>query len=175
MLSKYKFTDFLKITFSFFNTFIFPGLSSPFVHQNYCDHMTLCCTKETVSVVAPGAFTKKEQNVTFQRPTHEDVYFQDIGQINGHANGITFQPLLIAQPAHMQLPVGSLTEKRIFTMYNQMVMNIPLQQRDSGTCIYITGNTLQNTGCVGMAIAFCSGSGLSLVTPLQAIICAING
>ncbi|CAC5418222.1 PCSK5 [Mytilus coruscus] len=151
------------------------GLSSPFVHQNYCDHTTLCCTRETVSVVAPGAVTKKEQNVTFQRPTHKDVYFQDIGQINGHANGLIFQPLLIAQPAHMQLPVGSLTEKRIFTMYNQMVMNIPLRKGDSGTCIYINGNTSQNTGCVGMAIAFCSGSGLSLVTPIQEIICAING
>lgn len=118
------------------------------MHQNYCDHTILCCTRETVSVVAPGAFTKKEQDVTFQRTTHKDVYFQDIGQINGHANGLTFQPLLIAQPAHMQLPVGYLTEKRIFTMYNQMVMNIPLQKGDSGTCIYITGNTSQNTGCV---------------------------
>lgn len=125
--------------------------------------------------MAPGAVTGIKQNVTFDLQTDKDVNFQNIGQINVHANGSTFQPLLIAQPAHMQLPVGSLNEKRIFTMYNQMVMNIPLQEGDSGTCIYITGNTPLNTGCVGMAIAFCSGSGYSLVTPIKEIIRAING
>ncbi|XP_071154186.1 serine-rich adhesin for platelets-like isoform X3 [Mytilus edulis] len=153
------------------------GISStlPFVNQNFCDHTMLCCTRETVSVMAPGAVTGIKQNVTFDLQTDKDVNFQNIGQINVHANGSTFQPLLIAQPAHMQLPVGSLNEKRIFTMYNQMVMNIPLQEGDSGTCIYITGNTPLNTGCVGMAIAFCSGSGYSLVTPIKEIIRAING
>lgn len=145
---------------------------SPFVNVNYCDHLVLCCTGSTVSTVAHGAATTNTQDVTFQRQTEKDVYFHELGSINGHANGVNFQPLLIAQPAHGQFPVGSLTEKRMFTMYNQMVMNIPLQPGDSGTCIYITGNTPQNTGCVGMAIAFCSG--LSLVTPMQDIVRAVN-
>lgn len=149
-------------------------LTSEFVNRHSCDHMKLCCTRETVPIVAQGAFTKIDGNVTFQRPTHTDVCFQDNGQLNGHANGLTFHPLLITQPAHMQLQVGPLTEKRIFTMYNQMVMNIPLQLGDSGTCIYITGDTKEKSGCVGMAIAFCSKSGLSLVTPMQEIIRAIN-
>lgn len=146
--------------------------TSPFVNVNYCDHLVLCCTGSRVSTVAHGAVTKNAQDVTFQRQTEKDVCFQELGPINGHANGVNFQPLFIAQPAHMQLPVGSLTEKRMLTMYNQMVMNIPLQQGDSGTCIYITGNTQQNTGCVGMAIAFCSGR--SLVTPIQDIVRAVN-
>ncbi|VDI46741.1 Hypothetical predicted protein [Mytilus galloprovincialis] len=121
---------------------------SPFVNVNYCDRLVLCCTGSCVSTLAHGAVTTNAQDVTFQLQTERDVCFHELGPINGHANGVNFQPLLIAQPAHMQLPARSLTEKRMFTMYNQMVMNIPLQQGDSGTCIYITGNTQQNTGCV---------------------------
>ncbi|CAG2210385.1 unnamed protein product [Mytilus edulis] len=95
-----------------------------FVNQNFCDHTMLVKIRKRCQLY-PGAVTGIKQNVTFDLQNNEDVNFQNIGQINVHANGSTFQPLLIAQPAHMQLPVGSLNEKRIFIMYNQMVMNIP--------------------------------------------------
>ncbi|XP_052090438.1 uncharacterized protein LOC127727061 [Mytilus californianus] len=81
-------------------------LTSEFVNRHSCDHMKLCCTRETVPIVAQGASTKIDDKVTFQRPTHTDVCFQDNGQFIGHANGLTFHPLLITQPAHMQLQVG---------------------------------------------------------------------
>lgn len=156
-----------------FVMFFFSELTSEFVNQHSCDYLKLCVIRETVRTVAQGAFTKFDDDVTFERPTDTNVCFEDHGGLNVHANGLNFHPLT-TQPAHMRLQVGQLTEKRIFTMYNQMVMNIPLKLGDSGTCIYITGNTNEKSGCVGMAIAFCSQSGLSLVTPMQEIIRAIN-
>lgn len=125
--------------------------------------------------MAPGAVSGKIlKDVKLEHSSAKDVYLKDLGNAAATANGALFHPLVMASPAHIQLPVGALTDRRIFTMYNQMVMNVPLKEGDSGTCIYITGNTPKNTGCVGMANSFCSGSGLALVTPIEEIIKAIN-
>lgn len=154
--------------------FFSAGLVSPFVNHNYCDHTFLCCTRSKVSTVAPGAVSKIEKDVTFENTRAEDVYLNNLGNVAANVNGAHYQPLVNASPAHMQIPVGAVNDRRVFTMYNQMVMNIPLKEGDSGTCIYITGSTPKNTGCVGMANSFCSGSGLSLVTPIDEIIKAMN-
>lgn len=151
----------------------FSELSSEFVNNHSSDYMKLCCTRQTVPIVAIGAIAKRQCNVTLERPTDTNVSFQEYVPFHNPANGSTFYPLM-TQPAHMRLHVGPLNDKRVFTMYNQMVMNIHLELGDSGTCIYITGNTNETSGCLGMAIAFCSNSGLSLVTPMQEIIRAIN-
>ncbi|XP_052106695.1 uncharacterized protein LOC127739142 [Mytilus californianus] len=151
------------------------GLTTPFVNKNYCDHKFLCGRDDNVTTVTPGAFSGKILNdVKLEHSSAKDVYLKDLGNAAANTNGAHFQPLVMASPAHMQLPVGAQTDRRIFTMYNQMVMNIPLKEGDSGTCVYITGNTPKNTGCVGMANSFCSGSGLSLVTPIEEIIKAMN-
>jgi hypothetical protein len=52
----------------------------------------------------------------------------------------------------MQLTTGYLTDKRVFCMYNQIVINLGLRPGDSGTCIYIVQHPNKN-GCIGMAIA----------------------
>lgn len=56
-------------------------------------------------------------------------------------------------------------------MYNQLHLNIPLVQGDSGTGIYI--QNLHPNGCLGMAIAFLNG--MSVVTPMKTILSEING
>lgn len=153
------------------------GLTSPFINHNYVDYQCLTYTGWTAEVAAPGAAVTSPTsayNVTFDRTTSKDVHFDNLGQMATILNGTVFQPLLFASPSHIQLPVGALTDRRIITLYNQMVLNLPLKQGDSGTCVYVTRHAPKNTGCIGIANSFCSGSGLSVVTPIQEIISEIN-
>ena len=147
----------------------FTGLSSPFLNTSCLDHEELCIPHQTATVVAPGTMTKIQTGITFPSQTDEDIQFSPIGPTAASVNSNVFFPLWINQPAHMQLPVaaGYLTGRRIFRMYNQIVLNLPLQPGDSGTCIYIVNHP--KTGCIGMAIAMCGGQ-LTLVTPLKDIL-----
>lgn len=79
------------------------------------------------------------------------------------------QPLMIATTAHMQLSSANLAGQRVFRMYNQLLMNLPLNLGDSGTCIYVIDSNQQKKGCLGMAIAFLS-SGQCVITPLKEIL-----
>jgi hypothetical protein len=76
-------------------------------------------------------------DITFPKQSHEDIDFSNIGQTTGIANNNVFYPLLLHTPAHMQSTTGPLTKKRVFRMYNQIVINLGLSPGDSGTCIYI--------------------------------------
>lgn len=98
--------------------------------------------------------------------------FSNTGQTAANVNSNVFQPLWISTSAHMQLSSGYLTDKRIFRMYNQMVINLGLKPGDSGTCIYVVQHPQNKNGCIGMAIAFCAG--LTIVTPLKDILKRIN-
>ncbi|CAC5377529.1 unnamed protein product [Mytilus coruscus] len=124
------------------------------------------------SQLGAGANTKLECAVTFPRQSDVDILFSNTGQTAANVNSNMFQPLWISTSAHMQLSAGYLTEKRIFRMYNQMVINLGLQPGDSGTCIYVVQHPQNKNGCIGMAIAFCAG--LTIVTPLKDILKRIN-
>ena len=128
----------------------------------------LCAPQATAKVVGWGAMEKlPPTDVTFPKQSDEDIVFSNIGQAAGIANGNAFQPLLLCSPGHMQSTTGNTTDKRVFRMYNQFVINLGLKPGDSGTCIYIVENPNKN-GCIGMAIAFCGG--LTIVTPLKDIL-----
>jgi len=146
----------------------FTGLSSPFLNTSCLDHEEFCIPHQSATVVAPCAMPKIKTGITFPNQTDEDIQFSLIGPTAASVNSNTFFPLLINHPAHMQLPAGYLTDKRIFRMYNQIVLNLTLQLGDSGTCIYIVNHPTK-TGCIGMAIAM-NGGQLTIVTPLKDIL-----
>ena len=128
----------------------------------------LFCPQATATCIGWGAMTKlSTPYITFPKQSHEDIDFSNIGQTTGIANNNVFYPLLLHTPAHMQSTTGPLTKKRVFRMYNQIVINLGLSPGDSGTCIYIVKHPNKN-GCIGMAIAFCGG--LTVVTPIKDIL-----
>ncbi|XP_076095643.1 uncharacterized protein LOC143066709 [Mytilus galloprovincialis] len=139
------------------------GLESPFINHNYCGNSFICSTNSNISIVAAGAFS---QFAT------EYSSLKNPGKVPANMDSAHNQPLIRAHPVHGAISLNSSTGSQDFLMYNQMVMNIPLKDGDSGTCIYITKSTSQETGCVGMANSFCSG--YSIVTPLDDIIRAMN-
>lgn len=117
-------------------------------------------------LLCSGGFLKIKDNVTIKAPEDfVEVQFPPVGgqPQQGHA-----QPLMIGTTAHMQLNTTNLAGQRVFRMYNQLLLNIPLNLGDSGTCIYVIGNNEQK-GCLGMAIAFLS-FGQCIVTPLKEIL-----
>ena len=128
----------------------------------------LFCPQATAKCIGWGAMAKlSTPDITFPKQSDEDIEFSNIGQTHGIANNNVFYPLLLHTPAHMQSTTGPLTKKRVFRMYNQIVINLELSPGDSGTCIYIVKHPNKN-GCIGMAIAFCGG--LTVVTPLKEIL-----
>lgn len=148
------------------------GLSSAFLNTSCLDHEEFCISIQTADIVSAGAMTKIETNIKFPRQSDVDVQFSNTGPTAASVNANVYHPLWIYSPAHLQLPSGYLTDRRIFRMYNQIAVNLPLVQGDSGTCIYIVNHPGQKNGCIGMAIAFCGG--LTLVTPLKDILKKIN-
>ncbi|CAC5384239.1 unnamed protein product [Mytilus coruscus] len=143
------------------------GLSSFLLNDICLDREELRVSTQTVDTVSAGAMTKLLQNITLPRQSHVDVQFSNTGSTAASVNANVYHPLWIYSPAHLQLPSGYLTDRRIFRMYNQMAVNLPLVEGDSGTCIYIVNHPGNKNGCIGMAIAFCGG--LTLVTPLKDI------
>ena len=137
------------------------------MNSSFLDHEEFCVSQETATVVGAGAMTKLECSVIFPKQREVEIFFSNVGQAAGSANGNVFQPLWMHTPAHMQLTTGYLTDKRVFCMYNQIVINLGLRPGDSGTCIYIVQHPNKN-GCIGMAIAVCGG--LTIVTPLKDIL-----
>jgi hypothetical protein len=99
--------------------------------------------------------------------TDENVQYSPMGPTAASVNSNVVFPLSITQPAHMQ--VNSVTGKDQITvrMYNQILINLPLQLGDSGTCIYIVNHPTK-TGCIGMAIAM--NGEQTIVTPLKDIL-----
>ncbi|CAC5391225.1 unnamed protein product [Mytilus coruscus] len=148
------------------------GLSSPFLNTSCLDHEEFCISIQTADIVSAGAMTKMEINIKFPRQSDADVQFSNTGPTTASVNNNVYHPLWTYSPVHLQLPSGYLTDRRIFRMYNQIAINLPLVQGDSGTCIYIINHPGQKNGCIGMAIAFCGG--LTLVTPLKDILKRIN-
>lgn len=150
----------------------FTGLSSLLLNDICLDHEEFCISTQTADTVSAGAMTKLEQSIKFPRQSDVDVQFSNTGPTAASVNANVYHPLWIYTPAHLQLPSGYLTDRRIFRMYNQMAVNLPLVQGDSGTCIYIVNHPGNKNGCIGMAIAFCGG--LTLVTPLKEIFKRMN-
>lgn len=148
------------------------GLSTFLLNDMCLDHAEICITTQTVDTVSAGAMTTLDQSITIRRQSDVDVQFSNTGPTAASVNANVYHPLWIYTPAHLQLPSGYLTDRRIFRMYNQMAVHLPLVQGDSGTCIYIVNHPGNKNGCIGMAIAFCGG--LTLVTPLKEIFKRIN-
>lgn len=148
------------------------GLSSPFLNTSCLDHEEFCISSQTADTISAGAVTKSEKNVMFPRQSDVDVQFSNTGPTAAIVNANVYQPLWIYSQAHLQLPSGFLTDRRIFRMYNQIALNLPLVQGDSGTCIYIVNHPGHKNGCIGMAVAF--SGGLTLVTPLKDILKRMN-
>ena len=128
----------------------------------------LCCPQATAKGIGWGASTKlPTADITFSKQCNKDIEFLNIGQTAGIANSNVFHPLLLHTPAHIQSTTGPLTNKRVFRMYNQIVINLGLELGDSGTCIYIVQHPNKN-GCIGMVIAMVRG--LTIITPLKDIL-----
>ncbi|CAG2188370.1 unnamed protein product [Mytilus edulis] len=87
--------------------------------------------------VSPGAGDKSklERKITFPRQSDVDVRSQTPSN-RSYVNANVYHPLWMYTPAHLQLPSGYLTDRRIFRMYNQMALNLPLVQGDSGTHLH---------------------------------------
>jgi hypothetical protein len=144
----------------------FTGLSSEFLNTSCLDHEKLYNLNQSATVVAPGAMTLTD--ITFPMQRYGNAQYSPIGPTAASVNSNVFFPLWITLPAHIQLPAGNVNSQTIFRMYNQIVLNLPLQPGDSGTCIYIVNHPTK-TGCIGMAIAMCGGQ-LTVVTPLKDIL-----
>lgn len=136
------------------------------------DHEELCGSIQPVDTVSVGAMTKLEHNITLPRQLDEDVHFSNTGPTAASVNATEHHPVYMYSPAHLQLPTGDLTDRRNFRMYNQIAVNLPLVEGDSGTCIYIVKHPDNKNGCIGMAIAFCDGQ--TLFTPLKDIFERMN-
>lgn len=131
------------------------------------DIASICHSK--AELLCPGGFMKIKDKVEITIPTDNvDIQFSPHHNhaVPGHQGNA--QPLMIATSAHMQLSTANLAGQRVFWMYNQLLLNLPLSLGDSGTCIYVTDNNRQS-GCLGMAIGFLS-SGQSIITPLREIL-----
>lgn len=119
-------------------------------------------------VMCPGGFKQERLLLKeWNRVEYNEIQFpvSNISTPQGSA-----VPLMISTPAHMQLNTGSITGHRVFQMYNQLLLkNLPLNLGDSGTCVYVIGNSLNQKGCIGMAIAFMTNVG-TIVTPMTEIL-----
>lgn len=128
------------------------------------DIASICNSK--ADVLCPGGFLRiKDKVVIKPQEEYVDIQFPVSGlSVQQHYS----QPLMIATTAHMQLRPGNLAGQRVFRMYNQLLLNLPLNLGDSGTCIYIIDDN-KRKGCIGMAIAFLS-AGQCIITPLKEIL-----
>ncbi|CAC5376544.1 unnamed protein product [Mytilus coruscus] len=101
------------------------GLSSPFLNTSCLDHEEFCISSQAADTVSAGAMTKAEKNIMFPRQSDVDVQFSNTGATAAIVNANVYHPHWIYSQAHLQLPSGYLTERRIFRMYNQIALNLP--------------------------------------------------
>lgn len=128
------------------------------------DIASICHSK--ADLLCPGGFLKIKDRVNITPPEeYVEIQFPPDGGPVQHGYA---KPLMIATTAHMQLRTANLSGQRVYRMYNQLLLNLPLNLGDSGTCIYVIDDNKQR-GCLGMAIAFLS-SGQCIVTPLKEIL-----
>lgn len=159
-------------------------MSNEYLNDNCIDYELLTLTHSEVETMAFGQVTTVEDCKTeFEPERMIEVELKNLGQAVAVANGNPTFPVMIAQPAHFQMSMGSLPATTTFRMYNQLCLNVPLVPGDSGTCIYIrncpyskanekcklsdNNGKCPHSGCLGMAIAF--SNGMSIVTPLKKI------
>lgn len=151
-----------KDPFGFDRPMSYLGLSSVDLKDICIDLVHIYNSK--VTALCPGAFSNIADTVDVGSTAEsEEIHFATPG--NPIPTG-AFQ-LLLCSRCHMQLHAGCLSGREVFRMYNQLLLNLPLQAGDSGTCIYVKTNNC--TGCIGMAIAFGPG-GYSIVTPMKEIL-----
>ncbi|CAC5426747.1 unnamed protein product [Mytilus coruscus] len=144
--------------------FYIAGLTSIDLNEICIDISSICNSK--ADVLCPGGFLRIKDKVKI---TPQEDYFEvQFPVAGGPVQPGYSQPLMIATTAHMQLRPGNLAGQRVFRMYNQLLLNLPLNLGDSGTCIYIIDDN-KRKGCIGMAIAFLS-AGQCIITPLKEIL-----
>ncbi|XP_063410251.1 uncharacterized protein LOC134693387 [Mytilus trossulus] len=163
---------------------LYLGMSNEYLNDNCIDYELLTLTNSHVEIMAFGQQTTIDKCKTVCQPEEViEVELKSMGHATAVANGNTTFPVMIAQPAHFQMPQGRFPATTTFRMYNQLCLNVPLVSGDSGTCIYLrncpyasanvkcnlsgSNGKCPHSGCLGMAIAF--SNGMSIVTPLKKI------
>ncbi|CAC5408684.1 unnamed protein product [Mytilus coruscus] len=161
----------VNVNIDFSEVVIDSGLSDGYLNDNYIDYELLTINRATQDIHAYGSTTRGgKHTVMFRNEEDIEIELQGLGQAAAVANGNVIFPIMIASQAHFQQVQTCLSSPKTFRMYNQLYLNIPLIQGDSGTGIYIQ-NYIQN-GCLGMAIAFLNGN--SVVTPMKTIFSKID-
>lgn len=162
------------------------GLKSIFLNDNCLDHKELFYGKYKFQTVTVGCVSGVNvcQSVCMEKEPEVPEYvefepitktYEDIVKSEA-SNSMSTVVSVLATDIHTQaIRLKMVDDKRKVErisrrMYKQIhISNIPFQQGDSGTCIYVCDNNHQLFGCIGMAVSLHPTSGC-IATPMKEIL-----